>query len=445
MAKKSFFRKALDMAVDKMGYLSYKKEEVGGYNSIALNTTTLNQQEIQKKGLKKPGNVSFKILRALSRQDAIIRICINVIKKAVSQSEWFIEVDKEHINDPGVKEAEKKAYDLFEFTNMNEENARVLLDRTIDDLLILDAGVTENIRTLDGKEIIGLNSVDGATIRPVYNEYGELGDPAYKQVIGDKVVAEFSKEDMVYMMMNPQNDINYFGYGLSPIESILLQVQASLEADMYNIKSFTQSTVPPGMLDLGDMSEDEAKKFISVWRSTVQSNPHALKFVYGGSANKRFVPFNTSNKDMQYAEYLDWLTRIKLAAFGLSGLEANITQDVNRATAEVQYQISQSRGVQSVKRLIEEYFTRGIIWRIELENEAFRYLKFRFKPSDSMTEKETQARIDKIYIETGIKDPNEIREREGLAPKEELSYTEELDSAIRESLGEEELEEGQDN
>ena len=46
---------------------------------------------------------------------------------------------------------------------------------------------------------------------------------------------------------------------------------------------------------------------------------------------------------MQYAEYIEWLTRIKLAAYGLTGLDANIIHDVNRATAEQQAQISASR------------------------------------------------------------------------------------------------------
>jgi len=94
--------------------------------------------------------------------------------------------------------------------NMNGENMRVILDRVIEDLLILDAGVIEIVRSMDGKDIVALNSVDGATIRPVYNEYGELGEPAYYQFMFDKKVAEFSMDDVVYMMANPQNDVDLF-------------------------------------------------------------------------------------------------------------------------------------------------------------------------------------------------------------------------------------------
>ena len=122
-----------------------------------------SQTQIQRNGLKKPGRVTFKILRQIASRDAIIRICVQVIKKSVSQCEWDIAVKK---NAPG---DHKKAYekermevfDLFEFMNMNGENLRILLDRTLEDILVLDAGVIEIVRSKDGTKIVALNSVDG--------------------------------------------------------------------------------------------------------------------------------------------------------------------------------------------------------------------------------------------------------------------------------------------
>lgn len=157
---------------------------------------------------------------------------------------------------------------------------RILLDRVLEDMLILDAGAIEKVYSLDGANLVGLNSVDGATIRPVYNEYGELGEPAYKQFLNGKMTAEFSQSELVYLMANPQNDVMLFGYGLSPIESILMQVQASLEADMYNIKHFSKDNIPPGMLNLGEMNDEQAENFIALWNATVIGNTHGMKFVW---------------------------------------------------------------------------------------------------------------------------------------------------------------------
>jgi len=91
------------------------------------------------------------------------------------------------------------------------------------------------------------------------------------------------------------------------------------------------------------MTQDQAEDFIATWNATVVGNNQSMKFVYGSNQDKKFIPFNSTNKDMQYAEYIEWLTRIKLATFGLSGIDANLMQDVNRATAKVQHAISNSR------------------------------------------------------------------------------------------------------
>lgn len=213
----------------------------------------------------------------------------------------------------------------------------------------------------------------------------------------------------------------------------MLQVQASLEADLYNIKSFTKDNVPPGLLDLGDLTNEQAEEFIATWNATVVTNTQSLKFIWGSDKEKKYIPFNGSNKDMQYAEYIDWLSRVKLAAFGLSGIDANIFQDVNRASAEVQQQLSQSRGVRSTKKLVEEYFTRQIIRPL---GEDYKWLEFKFVEAESLGEKKTQAEIDQIRINTGVIDPEEVRERDGLSPRDDTQevFSDQIDDAIKAAM-----------
>ena len=112
----------------------------------------------------------------------------------------------------------------------------------------------------------------------------------------------------------------------------MLQVQAALEADMFNIKKFTKDNIPPGILDLGDMTQDQAEEFIATWNATVIGNPHSMKFVRGSQQEKKFIPFQGTNKDMQYTEYINRLSKLKLATYGLSGIDANILSDMNRGT-----------------------------------------------------------------------------------------------------------------
>jgi phage portal protein BeeE len=368
-----------------------------GYYGSSLN--------IKENGLPKPGKISFNHLRKISKYDPLIRICVNVIKKEVSQSEWDV-ISRKSYN--AKQEHIDWAYALFDRVNKNGENLRELLDRVLEDMLILDAGVIEKVYNAKG-ELMELNSVDGATIRPVVNEYGELDENrAYVQIIRDKTVAEFKPSEIIYMMQNPQNDIEMFGYGMSPIESILLTVQASLNAEMYNAKVFSEDNIPPGILDLGGMNEDEAQNFIALWNATVIGQTHKMKFVYGNDSAKKYTPFVQNNKDMQFVEYIDWLSRIKLAAFGLTTLDANITQDVNRATAETQLEITNSRGVRTVKRLIEEYIDREIFMPMGFDD-----IQFKFEPIPSIRDKKAQAEVDEIYINTGVYTPTDVAKREG--------------------------------
>jgi Phage portal protein len=361
--------------------------------------------DVKKVGYGKPSKVSFDQLKLIAASDTIIRICINTIKKAVSQAEWNIIPKRQNINDYSTEHIEKATM-FFELVNSQGENLRTLLDMSVEDILTIDAGVIEKVFNADG-ELTELNAVDGSTIRPVINKFGDLG--GYVQMINTKIVARFAPNEIIYIMQNPQNDIRNFGYGKSPIEEILMTVQASLNADVYNAQIFSKDNIPPGLLDLGNMGNDEAQNFMALWNATVVTNTQKLKFIWGSDNPKKFTSFNQTNKDMQYMDYIDWLSRLKLATYGLTSQDANITQDVNRATAQVQAAITNARGVSNMLTLIEEYINREI-----MIPQGYDDVVFKFKRETDVQSKKTQAEIDKIYIETGVVSPSDVAKREGI-------------------------------
>lgn len=415
MAKETFFSKISNAIVTSF----FTKAEGDGANKKAVafspnyNTSGNYLDSIasmKDKGLRKPGKITFNHLRKLASYDALIRICVNVIKKEVSQADWSITTEDTHVVDNAGIE---KISNLFERVNANGENLRTFFDKLLEDLLVLDAAAIEVVRNAKD-EIVELYVVDGSTIRPVYNEYGEM-DPnkGYVQVIGDKVVATFKANEIIYIMQNPQSSLEGFGYGKSPIESIFLVVQASLNAEMYNAESFSKDNIPPGILDLGDMDSEEAQAFIATWNATTITNQQQMKFVWGGGSEKKYTPLKGNNKDMQFVEYTDWLSRIKLATFGLSSQDANITQDVNRSTSKTQASSSNSRGIRTVKKLFEEFITREII--IPMGHPT---LQFKFDTYENTEEKKVQADIDKVYIEAGVYTPLTVARREGFEDPE---------------------------
>lgn len=376
--------------------------------------------------VKEDQGISFETLRRISRYDTVVRLSINLIKKGVCQSPWSI------ARRPGVEtidpvEAEE-ARVFFSTMNHEGENLRMILDKVVEDILVLDAGVIEKIYNYEG-DIVALNSVDGASIRPCINQYGEYGDPAYIQMIDESKVAEFSFDELIYIMQNPQNDVKRFGYGMSVLENMLIVIQASLNADLHNAEQFSKDNVPSGFIHLGNIMEHEAEAIKAVWDAETIGNTHTMRFLYGPNP-PTFVPFQSSNKDMQYTEYIEWLTRIKLAAFGLSSMDANITNDVNKATARELTKLSNSRGVKSMKSLLEECLNQQVVY------EKWKTIKFEFQRVVDLDEEKSRAQIDQIYTEkTGIMTINEVRERMGM--KERASVFDETERIPEEEVKQE--------
>ena len=213
------------------------------------------------KGAIKPGIISNDQLRQIAEYDAIIGICVSTIKKSVSQCDWSIVPMKGKKANP---ETIEKLTNFFLSPNTEGESLRCLLDMFLEDILILDAGVLEKVYGPEGN-LLEMYAIDGATIRKKMNAEGKT-DPneAYAQVIDNEVVSTFSRKEIIYMMQNPQTNVKSYGYGKSPIEKIMLTVQSALQADMYNAKAFSSDNVPPGLIDLGDMSDEQAQAYVAM-------------------------------------------------------------------------------------------------------------------------------------------------------------------------------------
>ena len=379
--------------------------------SVNEGENVLYRQQGDEYKMKKPLS-AFARLRRLREALPEIDICISVIKKEVSQTPVRVVPREEG---ESFDESHKDTLEtLFDYVNPQGENFRMIIDKLVDDILTFDAGVLEKLRTIGG-EFIGLDVIDGETIFPRINKYGEY-DPekAYIQRINEKPVSCFPREDIVYMMQNPQNNVRRFGFGRSPIEGVILAVHALLNAEYFNLKNFQENNIPAGLLYLGNKTKEEARGYKEFWNDeTIGKNPQ-LKFAYSSSKGEgntpppQYTPFKNSNRDMQYDKYVDWLARLVLAKFGLSGMDLNIIQDVNRATADVQMQLSRSRGVQDMYSLIEEYFNREIV-RGEL---GFMDVKVEFEKIEAGNPLD-QAKIDEIYIKNAVLLPDEVRLREG--------------------------------
>ena len=202
----------------------------------------------------------------------------------------------------------------------------------------------------------------------------------------------------------------------SPLEVVAYVITTTLYVDSYNIDFFKHSNVPPGVLDLGEGVGDETRKFFkNQWDLEVDRTGglHRMMFM-SGSKGVNYIPLRPySSKDMQMLEYLKWSLAIKSACFQISPQDIGFTMDLHRTTAQVQYEITKDRGLQTLLKLIETHINEEIIKR----DYGFTDVKFKYI-TDTPMDKEREAGMDQIDLQGGIISRNDRRKKIGERPIE---------------------------
>jgi phage portal protein BeeE len=387
-----------------------------------------------EKGLSKPGTISFDILRRAATSVHAARICVNVLKEKVTKTKWAIQpidpmakVDEERI---------KQVENLFKHPNSNSETFRSFLDKILEDLLVLDAVSIEKTRYEDGT-LAELHAVDSSTIRPVYDEHGnqdvmmELTNRegernnvpvSYVQILDSNpyggresgvIAAAWPKKDFMYFCMHPQNNMGSFGYGLSPLESVVGVVANILNADNFNGTYFEEGAFPPVIIHLKQqMGQRELNAFREYFYNELEGRYHRPAII-GGEGDTEIINLKDLNqRDMQFMEYMKFMVQLLAAAYGLSGQDVGLTDDLgSKNVAETQKDLSQAKGYGSILSLLKEYFNEEIIWK----DFGYTDLEFEWISPDTTDPAELADIIDK-RLKNGTLLLNEARKMHGEEP-----------------------------
>lgn len=373
---------------------------------------------------KQQDQYTREMLKMVSFANNITRVCIQIIKSAVLQQPWHITTI-----DPKADKARYKN-EIIQLEgilkNPNEDSPidtwRKLTSTVIEDILTIDYGVLEKVRTPKG-EVVKLYAVDGATIYPQISEEGLFMEPAYKQFIGfnssissKNPDAVFEKDDLMVFQENPMNGIKT-GRGRSRLENVINSVVVSLQAMNFNASYFDSAKLPPALANLEDVDREDLVAFQEAFLSQLRSNDHAIAFT--NAKKLQFELLRPSNQDMQFMELYEKLIQVIVSGFGLSVQDVGFLYDVNKATANVQQNLSRNRGIRSMLSIIKEEVDRDFIGDYaKYINPKFGELEMKWLELDKLEEKE-QAEIHKIYVDSGVMTQNDVRHELGLDPLEE--------------------------
>jgi hypothetical protein len=325
----------------------------------------------------KVGKSSSALFRNWAEHSEWVRAAINVRKGQVSSAEWdIVPFDQSEDID---ERTQATVRELFTRPNAATDSFRSWVEPIVEDILVLDAGTIEKERTLGGG-LFALHAVDGARIKVNSLWDGSPEEPRYYWVPVPQYEVPFLNEDLVYIMANPRT---YSVVGLSPLETLKMTVDAELNGSQYNTRQVTNAA-PDGLLDLGEGARPEqVDSFKSYWLSEVAGRG-AMAFL-GGTRGAKFMPFRPSNREMQYKEWLDYLVRKICAVYLISPQDIGFTFNINRSEGEVQQEMTEDQGLRPLLALVQDYFTREIVWDRSFggaaNNLAFRFTRLNIKES----------------------------------------------------------------
>lgn len=316
---------------------------------VRSKAVSMSMVQDRDRGRQKPTPVTYDTLRLMYQRSEWCRAIVLTRKRQITGVKWDITLKDTDDPSGAAGKAARQLKRLFERPMMygsqpQSTHWQQWMGMLVEDELVLDRACFEKERDGNGWPV-ALYPVDGATIRPNIDDRGAYYRDAYIQVVDGLKVCEFPMEDLACSLYNPTTDVKMAGYGMSPLETLVVSVTSDLHAAKYNGDYFEKGAVPEGLLSLGEEIDPEAvDAFRAFWLAEVQGKAWSLP-IMGGSKNPEFISWRDNNRDMQFMEYQSWLLQKMCAVFEISKEEFGAIEDVNRSTAEVQDSQQQRKGI----------------------------------------------------------------------------------------------------
>jgi HK97 family phage portal protein len=355
--------------------------------------------------------ISFTELRALADAHDITRLAIETRKDQVEKLDWVIKPIAQPQSRRGRGypdiEASQRAAQVAEFWRRpdGERPFATWLRELLEDVLVLDAPALE-VRRSRGGDLVGLDVVDGATFKLLFDETGRRPRPpapAFEQVIHGRPWKLLTAEELIYLPRNPRP---HKAYGFGPVEQIVMTVNIGLRRQVMQLQHFTEGNVPPGLLNAPDgWSAEQIRQFQDWFDSVLAGNTGSRTRLVWGPAGTHYQAF----KEVPYKDEFDeWLARIVCYAFSLP--PSAFVRQMNRATADTAQEAALAEGLAPLMGWVKRLCDHVIQDRMGHRDLEFVWLDA--KPADPAE----QAKLIDTYVRTGIYTVNEARDLLGLDP-----------------------------
>lgn len=283
----------------------------------------------------------------------------------------------------------------------------------IEDGIVIDAKCIYKERDIKGR-IASLRVIDGGTINRCSTEQGFLPPPpsvAFQQVLYGLIWADMTTDDMTYVMRNPRS---WKRYGYSVVEQCLVHLVISIRQQKFVEEYFTSGNMPEALCFLpSDLPIDKVREIQGYIDSILAGDlakRRRLTFLPGyGKSDANSKPNIVFPKEVLLKDPLmEWLFQLFCYKLGVS--PQAMLRMMNRATAQTAQETSEEEGLDPKIGEIEDTIT-GIL-QDDLGIDDIEFAAKQRRETDITK----QATVDQIYVNTGIRTRNQVRENLGDDP-----------------------------
>lgn len=290
-----------------------------------------------------------------------------------------------------------------------QETWKRFVRKLMRDLIELGYSAVEIEPSITGS-VANLHVLDGRYLRVDFDEHGTvLGYDQLNQhgqpIAGKDGVHAWEPQEVIWFVLDPRSDTLY---GTSLISQIfVLGVIESLMLQFVGAR-FTDSNIPFGVYDIGDVSQDEIEYAINQWNKQAEKSGYHRIVIGSSKGGAKWTPFGYHLKDLDAANLFVTVRSQIMGVFGVTMNEIGESQDVNKSNGYNLSFVFKHRAL--IPLLDEVYDTLSAV--LVNRRMGFTDCEIGYEEIDSRDDL-LQSQIDELQLKSGTITINAVRNRQG--------------------------------
>lgn len=308
--------------------------------------------------------------------------------------------------------ASKYVADLLDNPNPQDDE-REFRRKVLRDLLILGYAAVEIEEGNDASGLVAnLYVLDAGNLRVDFDKHGNILGYNQLDVYGQPIpgrdgVHTFLPEQVIFYQLDPRSESQY------PMSRVMqLYACAVIEQLMlsYIGARFTDGNIPFGVLDIGDITEDELEAAIALWNQQIEEmdRPDHRLIMTGSKGGAKWIQFGNTLAELEAPMLLSAIRNYILGILGVTVNELGESDSVNKSNG---FNLSYTFKKRAIEPLLD-VFVGKTTYALLRRTLHYNDLELYYEDIDSRDEL-LQAQIDDVYLKTGAISINFVRNRKG--------------------------------